>query len=133
MTGPERQPLETAAALVAAFGRGDVAAYFDFFAPDATFVFHTTPQLLDSVDEYRREWAAWEREYGFRVVSCVSSEQRVQHLGSVAVFTHRVRTRLATNAGEEELRERETIVFQQREGERWVAVHEHLSPDPGLG
>lgn len=51
-------------------------------------------------------------------------------MGPVAVFTHRVQTRVTTNHGEEDLRERETIVFQLREDGRWIAVHEHLSPDP---
>jgi hypothetical protein len=35
-----------------------------------------------------------------------------------------------TRAGQETLSERETIVFR-REGHRWAAVHEHLSPRPG--
>jgi ketosteroid isomerase-like protein len=126
----EHSVLETAAALVSSFGRGDVEAYFDFFADDATFVFHTTARVLDSLEAYRREWAAWEAEDGFRVVSCTSSEQRVQDLGAVAVFTHRVRTQVSTHAGEDEVHERETIVFRRDAGGRWVAVHEHLSPDP---
>lgn len=130
MTRAEQQVLDTAAALVTSFARGDLDAYFGHFAPDATFVFHTTPRILDSVDAYRHEWAGWERDAGFRVLSCVSSEQRVQHLGSVAVFTHRVRTRVATNDGEEDLRERETIVFRDQQDGRWIVVHEHLSPDP---
>jgi ketosteroid isomerase-like protein len=37
-----------------------------------------------------------------------------------------IRTRL----GEQTLTERETIVFR-RDGDRWTAVHEHLSPQPG--
>lgn len=130
MTGAEEEVLDTAAALVSSFAGGDLDAYFGHFAPDATFVFHTTPARLDSVDAYRDEWAGWERDAGFRVVSCVSSDQRVQQWGSMAVFTHRVRTRVATDGGEEDLRERETIVFQLREDGRWIAVHEHLSPDP---
>ena len=32
-----------AAHLVAAFGRHDTAAYFDCFAPEATFIFYTDP------------------------------------------------------------------------------------------
>jgi ketosteroid isomerase-like protein len=125
----ETEVLETAADLVAAFGTGDLDDYFGAFAPDATFVFHTTDRVLESVDAYRAEWAAWERDDGFRVVSCESSRQRVQDLGDVAVFTHRVRTRVSTRDGEADLRERETIVFQ-RYDDRWLAVHEHLSPDP---
>ena len=130
MTTAEQQVLDTAAALVRSFAEGDLDAYFGHFAPDATFVFHTTPGVLDSVDAYRDVWAGWERDAGFRVLSCLSSEQHVQEWGSVAVFTHRVRTRVATNDGEEDLRERETIVFQLRGDGRWIGVHEHLSPDP---
>jgi len=133
MTSAEEQVLDTAAALVASFAAGDLEAYFGHFAPDATFVFHTTPGVLGSVDAYRDEWAGWERDAGFRVLSCLSSEQRVQQIGPVAVFTHRVRTRVTTNDGEEDLRERETIVFQLREDGRWIAVHEHLSPEPSTG
>ena len=129
MSTTEQQVLDTAASLVSAFGSGDLPAYFGSFADDATFIFHTTARVLESAGRYRQEWTEWQRDDGFRVLACKSSEQRVQDLGDVAVFTHRVRTRVATNAGEEELRERETIVFQ-RAGGRWVAVHEHLSPDP---
>lgn len=125
----DQEVLDAAAGLVEAFGRADIPAYFGSFADDATFVLHTTPEILGSLHAYRRAWERWERESGLRVVSCTSREQRVQVLGRVAVFTHRVRTRVATSTGEEELRERETIVFRRDDG-RWLAVHEHLSPDP---
>jgi ketosteroid isomerase-like protein len=36
---------------------------------------------------------------------------------------------IRTRAGEQTLNERETIVFR-RDGDRWAAVHEHLSPQP---
>jgi len=42
------------------------------------------------------------------------------------VLSHIVTTRVATSAGEENLRERETIVFVRRDG-AWVVLHEHLS------
>ena len=45
-----------------------------------------------------------------------------------AVFTHRVRTRLAGTTGE--LAERETIVLQRSPDGGWLAVHQYLSPDP---
>jgi ketosteroid isomerase-like protein len=45
-----------------------------------------------------------------------------------AVFTHRVRTRLAGEAAE--LSERETIVFRRDSSGTWLGVHEHLSVDP---
>ncbi|GEM_PF-108081 len=118
-----------AAAIVAAFGRHDPNAYFALFAPEATFVFHTTPQRLNSRAEYRAEWAKWEKEDGFRVRSSKSSDQRVQVLGDAAVFTHTVVTELSTKQGPTTMRERETIVFR-RDGGKWIAVHEHLSPLP---
>jgi ketosteroid isomerase-like protein len=122
--------LAAAAELVRAFGSGDVDGYFGCFAEDATFVFHSTPEVLESRAAYREEWASWERADGFRVLGCTSSEQRVQDLGEVAVFTHRVRTRVHAAGEEAELHERETIVFRRDGDGRWLAVHEHLSPDP---
>jgi uncharacterized protein (TIGR02246 family) len=122
--------LSAAADLVRAFGSGDVEGYFGCFAEDATFVFHSTPQVLESRAAYREEWASWERADGFRVLACTSSEQRVQDLGDVAVFTHRVRTRVHAAGEEAELHERETVVFRRRGDGRWLAAHEHLSPEP---
>lgn len=125
----EDEVRRAAAALVSAFGGGDVEAYFACFAEDATFLFHTTDRLLTSTAEYRQEWARWAAEDGFRVLGCSTEDTVVQMLVDAAVLTHRVRTTVATHAGTETLRERETIVFAQRDG-RWVGVHEHLSPDP---
>lgn len=118
-----------AATLVAAFGEHRVEDYFDCFASDATFVFHTTAEVLASREEYRRLWRRWEDADGFRVLGCESLDGHVQMLGDVAVFTHRVRTRVRTREGTQELHERETIAFQRTAG-GWAAVHEHLSPVP---
>jgi uncharacterized protein (TIGR02246 family) len=124
----ERDVRDAADRLVAAFAAGRLDDYFGCFAPDATFVFHTTPERLESPADYRALWERWAREDGFEVLSCTSSGARVQLLGDgAAVFTHDVATRVRTTAGEEDLRERETIVFARRDG-RWLAVHEHLSP-----
>jgi hypothetical protein len=138
--------LAAADACVRAFGAHDTAAYFACFDPTATFLFHTTDRLLGSRAEYEAEWASWEAE-GFRVLSCTSSEQRVDLLdsgaggavgtgdpgavGAIAVLTHRVRTevRPATGAEPEVTRERETIVWR-RGTDGWLAVHEHLSARP---
>ena len=117
-------------ALVTAFGSGDLDAYFDCFADDATFLFHTTDRLLSSTEEYRQEWARWIAEDGFRVLDCSTQDTAIQLFEDVAVLTHRVRTTVSTRAGTEVLSERETIVFARRDG-RWLAVHEHLSPAPG--
>ncbi|BCY09581.1 nuclear transport factor 2 family protein [Actinoplanes sp. L3-i22] len=122
--------LAAARALVSAFGAHDTAAYFGSFAADATFVFHTHPAPLRSLADYQHIWYGWERE-GFHVISCESSDQQVQMLGEVAVFTHRVHTVVRTGDGEESLDERETIVFRREPDGRWLAVHEHLSPFPG--
>lgn len=123
----ETEVLAAGDALVADFGAGHVDAYFARLAPDASFVFHTTEQRVESRAAYRQLWDQWVAEDGFRVLRCASSGRRVQPLGpDAAVLTHAVSTRVATNAGEEELRERETIVFVRRDG-AWLVLHEHLS------
>jgi len=129
---PAGEVQAAADALVAAFASSDADAYFRCFAPGATFVFHTTDHRLESRAEYEQLWARWVAEDGFRVLSCASSAQRVQVFGDTAVFTHDVRTVVATTGGEDTTAERETIVFV-RDGEGWTAVHEHLSPAPGRG
>jgi ketosteroid isomerase-like protein len=116
--------------IVAAFGAERLDEYFSCFAPDATFVFHTTPERLSSPEEYRALWGRWIADDGFHVRSCRTSDTRVQMLGEVAVVTHDVDTEISTNGGNEVLHERETIVLARR-GDAWIAVHEHLSPRPG--
>jgi ketosteroid isomerase-like protein len=122
--------LAAAAHLVDVFGRHDAAAYFDCFAPEATFIFYTSPARLASRAEYQRLWADWERDDGFRVLSCDSAGQAVQVLGDAAIFSHDVTTVVHTTAGEDTVRERESIVFRRRRDGGWAAVHEHLSPQP---
>lgn len=123
----EADVLEAAALLVGDFGGGRVDRYFERLAPDATFVFHSAAEVLGSRDAYRELWARWEAEDAFRVVRCVSSEQRVQVLTpDLAVLVHAVATTIATTDGEADLRERESIVFARRDG-TWLVVHEHLS------
>lgn len=128
MTATE-EILAAARHLVQAFGRHDTAAYFDCFTPDATFIFHTTAARLASRGEYQRLWRQWEHQDDFRVQSCISAQPVVQDLGDAAVFSHDVTTVIRTRAGEQAVRERETIVFR-RDGDHWAAVHEHLSPHP---
>ena len=121
--------LAAAAALVAAFGAHDTDGYFAAFAPEATFLFHSTGRLLRSRAEYRDLWDQWEAD-GFAVVGCTSTLGRVDLITEdVAVFTHRVHTRLQLDGHPSVLDERETIVFRRVDG-RWLGVHEHLSPDP---
>jgi ketosteroid isomerase-like protein len=119
--------LLAAADLVTAFGSHQTDRYFDAFAPDATMMFHNVERLLTSRDDYRREWMEWEAS-GFHVLSCVSRDQHVQVTGDVAVFTHRVATRLEDADGVHDSDERETVVFRRGEGNRWLVIHEHLSP-----
>ncbi len=128
MPDTERQVLQAADRLVAAFGGGRVDDYFACFHPEATFVFYTTDHRLESSAAWRELWDTLEREEDFRVLECHSSARRVQHLGESAIFTHDVETRVSTRAGEETLRERETIVFARQTDGGWLAVHEHLSP-----
>jgi uncharacterized protein (TIGR02246 family) len=127
---PADEVLRAAAALVDAFGRNDLAAYFACFRPDATFLFHTADRLLTSTEEYRQLWDRWAREDGFRVLECATTDTHVQVLGDVAVLTHSVRTTVSTSAGQEVLRERETIVFSREADGRWLGAHEHLSSAP---
>ena len=120
----------TSAALVDAFGRHDKAAYFAFFAPDASFIFYPTDVIVRSRQEYETLWDSWEAD-GFQVLSCESIDGDV-HLvtADVAVFTHRVRTRVRFGGEPEMLGERESILFSRSEAGPWLAVHEHLSNDP---
>ena len=130
MSAPRTGVRAAAEALVAAFGRNDLDAYFACFSDDATFLFHTTDRLLTSTADYRRLWDEWVREDGFRIVDCATSDTNLQDHGDWAVLTHTVRTTVSTSAGRSVLRERETIVFRRGDDGRWLAVHEHLSPAP---
>jgi uncharacterized protein (TIGR02246 family) len=130
MGDDEAEVRAAAERLVAAFGSGRLDDYFACFADDASFVFYTTAERLESVAAYRQLWDQWVREDGFRVAGCVSSAVRFQVLGDVAVMVHNVSTDVVTNAGAETLHERETIVFARQGDGRWLAVHEHLSPAP---
>ena len=123
---PQQEILSAAQALVNVFGQHDTCAYFEAFSPDATFMFHNVPQRLDNRAAYEALWAEWEKD-GFQVLSCESSNQHVQLLGDIAIFTHDVKTRLRNNDGEFTSAERETIVFQHVSGGAWLAVNEHLS------
>ena len=116
-----------AGSLVHAFGSHNTDSYFSCFSKEATFVFYNHSESLCSRADYEALWHAWERQ-GFQVVECRSMNGAVQVLDdNHAIFTHRVRTRLA---GEDNvLRERESIVFR-RFGQDWLAVHEHLSAEP---
>lgn len=119
--------LVAADAIVDDFAHHRTEAYFAGFAEDATFVFHTADRRLESRAEYEALWAQWEREDGFRVHGCRSTDRLVQLLGDTAIFTHSVDSRIELGGQVDDVTERETIVFALRDG-RWLAVHEHLSP-----
>jgi ketosteroid isomerase-like protein len=125
-TADERDALAAADAIVDDFGAGRVPQYFSRFAPDATFLFHSTPRRLESRAEYEELWDQWIRESGFAVRSCRSSDRRIQVFRGCAVFTHTVDTVVVIDGAEQSLHERESIVLERRGGE-WVCVHEHLS------
>jgi hypothetical protein len=121
--------LAAAAKIVDDFGNHRTAEYFSGFAADATFMFYTHTERLNSRAEYEALWAAWEKDDGFRVHGCRSRDQRVQILGdSAAVFTHYVESDVEFAGDVSTINERETIVFERRNG-TWIAVHEHLSPE----
>lgn len=130
MTTPEPESVaDAAAAIVDAFAATDTERYFAAFAPDATFIFHTEAARLDSRAAYERIWAEW-LESGWRVLSCASTDSRVQVFDGGGIFTHTVDTTVSTADGVESYRERETIVFTLQ-GDQLIAVHEHLSPLTG--
>lgn len=129
MNEAQQSVLAAAADLVEAFGRHDTDAYFATFAPDATFLFHNLDRVLKGRQDYREEWALWERRDGFRVRGCRSSDQSVQIAGEVAVFIHTIETDITSGGEDVTSRERETIVFR-RQGDGWIAFHEHLSVLP---
>ncbi|HEX7247415.1 MAG TPA: nuclear transport factor 2 family protein [Actinomycetota bacterium] len=130
MNTPTSRAVEAAAsAIVDAFAATDGPRYFATFAPDATFVFHSEPSRLDDRGAYERLWDEWVAS-GWRVVSCASSDRRVQPFPGGAVFTHSVETAVETPDGPDSYRERETIVFRTDPNRGLVAVHEHLSPMP---
>ncbi len=125
----EQAVLDAAAKIVADFGSHATKAYFDGFAPSATFIFYTHTERLNNRADYETLWAKWETQDGFKVHGCTSSNQLVQLLGSdAAVFTHLVESRVEFAGEVSTVNERETIVFELVDG-IWLAVHEHLSPE----
>ena len=125
----QQEVLAAAAKIVADFGAHRTADYFAGFATDASFMFYTHTQRLDSRAQYESLWAKWEAEDGFKVHACRSSNQLVQVLGDdAAVFSHLVSSDIEFGGQVSTIAERETIVFA-KQGGRWVAVHEHLSPE----
>ncbi|MBU6397901.1 MAG: nuclear transport factor 2 family protein [Rhodospirillales bacterium] len=115
-----------ATALIAAFEANDRDGYFSYFIPEARFIFHAVPFVMESRAAYEAEYDRWVREEGFTVLECTSTRQHADVYGDSAVFTHQTFTRVRTHVGESGYHERESIIFTRQNG-RWLAVHEHLS------
>jgi ketosteroid isomerase-like protein len=131
MTNQQSEVLEAAAKIVADFGSHNKAAYFSNFSESATFIFHTHNLRLNSRAEYEKLWDSWEKEDGFRVHGCISSNQMVQVFGDTfAVFSHDVESSVEFAGETSTVFEKETIIFE-KQATGWVAVHEHLSATSG--
>jgi ketosteroid isomerase-like protein len=113
-------------AIITHFGNHERDAYFAGFAPEATFLFYTTPNRVESRAAYEKLWDEWETEAGFHVLSCSSSNRRIQVFGTTAVFSHDVDTTLTMDGATESVAERESIILELRDG-HWLGIHEHLS------
>ncbi len=122
----DAEALDALDALVTAFGSSQEDAYFACLAPEATFVLPGSPRF-GSREEYRAAWRQWVAEDGFTVLACASTDRHVQWVGETALLTHAVTTTIRTHAGVDTTSERETVVLA-RSDERWLVVHEHLSP-----
>jgi ketosteroid isomerase-like protein len=127
MEHTENAVLAAADSLVGAFSRHDREKYFAAFSKDATFLFHNLDRPLRNRAAYEAEWALWETRDGFKVLSCRSTDQNLQMLGTVAIFTHNVETETEFGGEAVTSQERETIVFERQPDGSWLAVHEHLS------
>ena len=124
------QVLEAYERLVSAFREGRLGDKFACFAPEATVV--DGAQWFSSLDEYRSAWERWAagEQDGSAVLSVDTRVVKLHMLGDVAVLVHSIHMRQRTNAGEETVHERETIVFAKQSDGQWLVVHQHLSPQP---
>jgi len=123
--GNEADALSAVDRIIDNFAHHRRDAYFAGFAPDATFLFHNVDHRLESRQAYETLWADWESE-GFQVLSCSSTNRRIQLFGSIAVFSHDVETKVKLAGVAETSRERESIVLGLIDGV-WLGIHEHLS------
>jgi len=128
---PQLTPEEVSFAarrIVAAYSSMDEHAYFASFDPQATFIFHGTPERLTSREDYQAQWRIWVSG-GWNVISCHSSDPFIQIHGATAIFSHSVSTTTEEKGKRATAEERETIVFTRTGSDGIVAVHEHLSPN----
>ncbi len=126
LTAEAAEALAAVDAIITHFGNHERDAYFAGFAPEATFLFYTTPDRVESRAAYEQLWDEWEKEAGFHVLSCSSSNRRIQVFGDTAVFSHDVDTTLTMEGVTESVTERESIILERRNG-AWLGIHEHLS------
>ncbi len=122
----ELEALAAVDAIIGNFGAHRRDAYFAGFAPEATFLFYTSDIRLESRAEYKALWASWETDNAFHVLSCRSTNRRIQIFGHVAVFSHDVETTLTMEGVEETVYERESVILERR-ADAWLGIHEHLS------
>jgi len=121
-----REALSAVDAIIENFGAHRRDDYFAGFAPEATFLFYTSDVRLESRAEYESLWSSWETDNAFHVLSCRSTNRRIQIFGDVAVFSHDVSTTLTMEGAEETVFERESIILERR-ADAWLGIHEHLS------
>ncbi len=118
---------QTIEKLLSAFGRHDKAAYFSCFDEDATFLFYNSDETGLTKARYQQMWDCWEKEHGFRVLACDSTNQKLTVFGDTAIFTHEVETKTEWGGEQNLLSERESIIFARNDSGSWLCVHEHLS------
>jgi hypothetical protein len=61
--------------ILAANSATDVDTYFGSFGPQATFLFHATPERLNSRDLYEEQWRTWVSE-GWKLIGCQAAQLR---------------------------------------------------------
>lgn len=128
LTSTVEEITQAAAAIVAAFAANDEADYFGRFAPDCSFAFHTDTELHTSRESWQRAWREL-RATGWEVLSCRSLRIHIQPVVNGGIFVHELETTSRTGSETSTYQERETIVFERRDGQL-IAVHEHLSTFP---
>ena len=113
--------------LMNAFASGDSDKYFACFHQGASFLFPGEP-LLEPRSTYRSAWSRWHDE-GVTFTDVAADDVRIRVFGNTAVVTHRITTTVNAMGKTTVDRERESVCFARTAG-RWLAVHEHLSPEP---
>lgn len=127
MTESEKAAFAAAQRIVDLFSAHNVAAYFQCFAENASFVFYNHSEVLTCRKAYEDLWQQWEKQHGFKVLNCQSHAPHITLFNDVAVFTHKVTTQLLWDGETCLNHEKESIILLRQEN-RWICIHEHLSP-----